>query len=130
MVNRIKIGGKTRPILFGHLAFRKMEGNPDMTLAKIGAALESRNPLILPDVIYYGLLAGNVAEYVELPDNFSADTVAAWMDMEPLKEKVIEDVLTWLLQGVENVFGKQEATGEGEEPPKKPSPGKTSTGRK
>ena len=111
MVHTLKLGGETRSVLFGNLAFKKLKEETGITLSVISKALIEQDITIVADVLYYALRAAE--RYEKKPaGEYDAEEVALWMDME---SGVTTLVLPWLLEAIEDMTGQSEP----DEPAKK-----------
>jgi hypothetical protein len=116
MIHTIKLGGKTRKVLFGNYVFRKLEQEKGIGLFDISEGLQKVSIALISDMLYYALRCAEISEGGEMED-YTADTVCAWMDTEASS---IGLVLPWITEAVtvmtKSVTGEAEET---EEPTKK-----------
>ena len=104
MIHTLKLGGETRTLLFGNLAFKKLKEETGITLSVISKALIEQDITIVADVLYYALRAAERYEK-KTPGEYDAEEVALWMDME---RGVTTLVLPWMLEAIEDMTGQTE----------------------
>ena len=75
MIHTLKLGGETRSVLFGNLAFKKLKEETGNTLGMIGAAMTDQDITIIPVCLYYALRAAERCEK-KTPGEYDADDVA------------------------------------------------------
>lgn len=116
MIHTIELGGKTRKVLFGNYVFRKLEQEKGIGLFDISEGLQKVSIALISDMLYYALRCAEISEHAEM-DDYTADTVCAWMDVE---SSSLGLVLPWITDAVtamtKSVVGE---AGESEEPAKK-----------
>ena len=99
MLQSVSLGGKKRPIVFGNWVFRKIKVEKGITPGQIVESLQQADTTVLPDVVFYGLQAGELATSVQSPDTYTADDVALWMDLAPAGIKIYVDMLVQAITG-------------------------------
>lgn len=99
MLQSVFLGEKKRPIVFGNWVFRKLKAEKGITPGQIVESFQAGDTTILPDVVFYGLQAGELATNKQDPDTYTADDVALWMDLAPAGIKIYVDMLVQAITG-------------------------------
>lgn len=99
MLQSVFLGEKKRPIVFGNWVFRKLKADKGITPGQIVESFQAGDTTILPDVVFYGLQAGELATNKQDPDTYTADDVALWMDLAPAGIKIYVDMLVQAITG-------------------------------
>jgi hypothetical protein len=102
MIRSIKLNGRQRTVLLGNLAYKWLKEETDLTLKEVGLALESQDISISSTLLYYGLRAGERHDKVQEPEEYSADDVALWMDLEPGS---LGNVIPWIIESISDMTG-------------------------
>lgn len=120
MVHTLKIGGKTRKVLCGNYAFKKLKDEEGLTLGMVSEAMQTGDATIIPHILYYSLRAAELYEKAEAED-YDTDTVCLWMDAE---RGVAAKVLPWITEAIMDISGAaaEEKADEGEAKKKTPTP--------
>lgn len=129
MIHQLFIGGELRPVSFANYCFRRLERDAGVTLLQVGESLLSGSVALLPDVLFYGLLAGRVLNNGgPSMQGIDADRVAIWMDETP---EAMQAFTPWLQEDIMRIKGVEveTATEEGVVEPKKAQK-KATSGRK
>jgi len=103
MIHTLKLGGETRTLLFGNLAFRKMKEGAGITLKDIGEAMTNGDFTIVPTCLYYAMRAAERYEKRTAGD-YDEDDVCMWMDLE---KGVSIKVLTWIMDAITDLSGEE-----------------------
>lgn len=87
-VQRIEIGGKSRPILFGNAAFRLRKQRTGKTMMQFFSDLSNtEEPDVIfdavADITYCALKIGERAEKVQELDEYDEMEVSIWIDQLP-----------------------------------------------
>ena len=101
MIHALKLGGETRSVLFGNLAFKKLKEETGNTLGMIGQAMTEQDITIIPVCLYYALRAAERYEK-KTPGEYDADDVAMWMDGEG---GVAAKIIPWILEAITDMTG-------------------------
>ena len=102
MIHTLKLGGETRQVLFGNLAFKKFSDESGLSLGNNGQAMTDQDITIIPVCLYYALRAAERYEK-KTPGEYDADDVAMWMDAEG---GVAAKVIPWILEAITDMTGE------------------------
>jgi hypothetical protein len=99
MLHEITCGGKSRPVLFGNYAFRKMAEESKLLLTTLIEDVGESNTVSLPVAFYHAFRAGEVAKGITA-DTYDVDMVAIWLDME---QGATDKMYGWLLYAIRDM---------------------------
>ena len=85
MIHTLKIGGKTRPFVFGFYAMLSCEEEFGLDISAIADGKYTAMEWIksLPVFVCAGLRQGEYINGVAEPDNYDPNIIRAWMDSDP-----------------------------------------------
>lgn len=81
MLQTVKLGGVERPILFGQTVYKLYREQTGKNFAELLLSMESGDTSALPDLVYWALRTGELAQKAS-PGQYTETDVSLWLDQD------------------------------------------------